>query len=58
MMTIFKKVTKKIIEEVELHIENVEVKSHGIISKVGSIEDQGQRIEDSIFLKIRWMTLV
>jgi hypothetical protein len=38
----------KIIEEVELQLENVKVKYDGIISKVGSIEDQAQRIEDVI----------
>jgi hypothetical protein len=33
---------------VELQLDNVKVKYDGIISKVGSIKDQEQRIEDVI----------
>jgi hypothetical protein len=43
--------SQKIIEEVELQLENVKVKYDGIISKVGSIKDQAQRIEDVIVSK-------
>lgn len=42
---------QKIIEGVELQLENVKFKYDGIISKVGNIEDQAQRIEDAIVLE-------
>jgi chromosome segregation ATPase len=39
---------QKILEEVELHLENVHVKYNGIISKARVIKDQAKRIEDVI----------
>ena len=39
------------LEEVELHIEDVHVKYDGIISKVREIKDQTMRIEDYIVSK-------
>ena len=38
----------KILEEFELHLEDVHVKYDGIISKARVIKDQAKRIEDSI----------
>jgi hypothetical protein len=42
---------QKILEEVELHLEDVHVKYDGIISKDREIKDQTMRIEDSIVSK-------
>jgi hypothetical protein len=39
---------QKILEDVELHMENVKVKYDEIISKLSSIRDQEKGIEDSI----------
>jgi hypothetical protein len=39
---------QKILEEVELHLEDVHAKYDGIISKARVIKDQAKRIEDSI----------
>jgi hypothetical protein len=39
---------QKMLEEVELHLEDVHAKYDGIISKSRVIKDQAKRIEDSI----------
>jgi hypothetical protein len=40
---------QKILEEVEIHLEDVHAKYNGIISKDKVIKDQENRIEDAIF---------
>jgi hypothetical protein len=42
---------QNILEEVELHLEDVHAKYDGIISKARVIEYQAKRIEDSIFFE-------
>jgi hypothetical protein len=42
---------QKILEEVELHLENVHTKYDGIISKTRLIKDQTKRIDDAIVSK-------
>jgi hypothetical protein len=42
---------QKILEEVELHLEDVHAQHDGIISKARVIKDQEKRIEDAIFSK-------
>jgi hypothetical protein len=49
--TIFKKVKKSVLEEIELHLEDVHAKYDGIISKARLIKDQEKMIEDSIVTK-------
>ena len=46
--TIFKKVKESILEEIELHLEDVHAKYDGIISKALVIKYQANMIEDSI----------
>jgi hypothetical protein len=39
---------KKILEEVELHLENIQVRYNSSISKARVIKDKEKKIEDSI----------
>ena len=49
---------QKILEAIELHLEDVHAKYDGIISKASVIDDQAQRIEDDIIFEKKTKDMV